>query len=43
MADFVSNFVAMATGVDCGRVHHYPRLFSSWKWFQWIPWPQKPR
>jgi len=27
MADFVSNFVAMATGVGCGRVLHYPLLF----------------
>jgi len=43
MADFVSNSVAMATGVGCGRVLHYPLLFSPWKWFQRIPWPQKPR
>jgi len=42
MANFVSNFVAMATGVGHGRVHHYPLRFSPWKWFQWIPWPQKP-
>jgi len=43
MADFVSNFVAMATGVGCGRVLHYLIVFSPWKWFQWIIWPTKPR
>jgi len=36
MADFASHF-------GCGRVLHYPLLFSPWKWFQWIPWPQKCR
>jgi len=40
MADFVTNFVAMATGVGHGRIHRYTLLFSPWKWFQWIPWPQ---
>ena len=24
-------------------IHLYPLLFSPWKWFLWIPWPQKPR
>jgi len=42
MANFVSKFVAMATLVSRGRVHHYPLRFSPWKWFQWIPWPPKP-
>jgi len=27
MADFVTNFVAMATGVGHGRIHHYTILY----------------